>query len=224
MLTLECNLWFSTPSLRIQSQYLMQTIILISMLWPGFKKGDLFPWHVGYRKWTLKFWTQFLHQYYFVQRSYSRAHLPCTPPVLPFVLLTGLPQFHLSPFRCVAILSLPLFPSRLCWSSSGLLRRPTLRGIVSGIGTVCGRCSGVPAGAASGCRVPGEARRSSVQTSLSVNLQVPAWLPPGGAVPAHILEGSFDARSVKPHFRCWRCAYKFVCRCICWARSPFIDP
>lgn len=66
---------------------------------------------------------------------------------------------------------------------------------------MCGRCSGIPAGAASGCRVPGEARRSSVQTSLSVNLQVPAWLPPGGAVPAHILEGSFDARSVKPHFR-----------------------
>lgn len=81
-----------------------------------------------------------------------------------------------------------------------MLCRPTLRGIVPGLGTVCSRCSCVPAGGASGCRVPGETGRSAGQTSRSVVLQVPAWLPQGGAVSAHILEGSPAARSVRPQF------------------------
>jgi len=77
-----------------------------------------------------------------------------------------------------------------------VLRRPPVRGAVPGLGAVCGRRSGVPAGGAGGRRVPGGTGRSVGEAPRPPGLQVPARFPQRGAVPAHILEGSPAARSV----------------------------
>lgn len=79
-----------------------------------------------------------------------------------------------------------------------MLRRPPVRGAVPGPGAVCGRRSGVPAGGAGGRRVPGGTGRSAGKPPRSAGLQVPARLSQGGAVPAHILEGSPATRLVRP--------------------------
>lgn len=71
-----------------------------------------------------------------------------------------------------------------------------MRGSVSGLRAVRERYSGVPTGRAGAIRVPGETGRPAGQTPLSADLQMPAWFPQGGAVPAHLLEGSPAARSV----------------------------